>query len=89
MGAVVSRRREMQPVRSLTSALEHTNELPDKDDKCNAEAVLSQMRTQQDQPTGYKTIEFPHVRPRVLDYLVLHGIPVYVRKASQSAEVLI
>jgi hypothetical protein len=61
---------------SITCAITHTSELKSPCDRCNADAVLSRLRIQQDQPMGWKSMAVC-VRPQVLDYMRNHGILVH------------
>lgn len=60
---------------SLSNAIDHTAELSQAD-RCNADAVLSRLRSQQDQPMGWKPVKVC-VRPQVLDYMRNHGVLVH------------
>jgi len=69
-----------QRTTSIASAREHTHELVDPTDRCNADAVLNTLRIQDDNPYGARVISVA-MRHAVLAYMRNHGIAVNAEHA--------
>jgi len=71
-----SARTHERPVLSFESANQHIAELTDPQDRCNAQAILTELRIIHDQPRGWTAVNF-QARGRVMEYFRLHGVHVF------------
>ena len=71
----------------ITSALEHTDELADPQDRCNAHAVLSVLRAHSSQPRGYTEVPIL-ARFAVLEYMRNHAVLVHHEHADPNSATL-